>query len=68
MTRGYLVGYDSNYFYTAEIVETRWSGKLHCGPLNIPLAIPCSFSARGMEMRKNKTWKEEKNAEFEVIS
>lgn len=62
------MGYDSNYFYTAEIGETKWSGKLHCGSLNIPLVIPSSFSARGMEMRKNKTWKEEKNAEFEVIS
>lgn len=67
MTRGYLVGYNLNYFYPAERGGSKWSGKLHCGPLNIPIAIPSSFSARGMEMRKNKTWEEEKNAGFEVI-
>lgn len=44
----------------------RWSRKLNCGLLNIPVAVPSSFSGRKLEMRKNNKWKGEKNAEFEV--
>lgn len=61
MTRGYLIGYNLNYFYTAELNIFHWKwmvgvcvgegelngvGSCIMAPLNIPLAIPSSFSAQ----------------------